>query len=61
MGGLNMKQPTKYEINNIDIKKLDKKYRKWFVYRKGYYDIQFFIRYHLSHYLVDDKGNRIKP
>lgn len=47
---MDINNPTKEFIEKIDIKKT--KHRKqaeidWYVYRKGYYDVSFFIHYFL--------------
>ena len=42
-----MIKPTKTEINKINLDKLPDEYLDWYIYWRGFYDIDFFINYFL--------------
>lgn len=53
-----MKQPSKERIMRIDFKKLKPQHKKWYVYWRWFYDLEFFSNYFFSHIKVDKKTKK---
>lgn len=51
-------QPTKEEILSINLDKLSEEYLDWYVYRRWFYDIEFYSNYFFKHLKVDKKTQK---